>query len=130
MANFFRAVKESRPFNEADLLIIPLLVAISALSFFLLSPGGGSYVEVYADGELIKVMPLSTDAEFIYQHEEGSKNVITVKGGKVAVTYADCADKICMQYPATDRAGSTIICLPHKLVVTVRGGQEGYDGVV
>ncbi len=130
MANLFRAVKESRPFKKADLLIIPLLVAISALSFFLLSPGSGSYVEVYADGELIKVMPLDVDAEFVYQYEEGRKNVIAVKGGKVSVTYADCADKICMHYPPTDRAGSTIICLPHKLVVTVKGGQEQYDGVV
>ncbi|NLK16936.1 MAG: NusG domain II-containing protein [Clostridiales bacterium] len=130
MGSLFRAVKESKPFKKADLLIIPLLMLASALAIFLLSPGGGSYAEIYADGKLVRVMPLDVDAEFVYHFDEGRKNVITVKGGKVSVSYADCADKICTHYPPTDRASSSIICLPHKLVIIVRGGENEYDGVV
>lgn len=129
MNGLYRTVRESKPFKMTDLLIIPLLIVIPLLITFLLSSSGG-YAEIYADGSLIKVMPLNEDGHFTYHFDESRKNVITVKNGKVSVTYADCADKICTHFPPADNAGSAIICLPHKLVIVVRGGEEEYDGVV
>ena len=42
---------------------------------------------------------------------------------------ADCPDRLCVRRGPVRYAGETIICLPHKLVVTVRSGLSGYDAV-
>ena len=43
---------------------------------------------------------------------------------------AECPDKLCMRQGAISRDGQTIVCLPHKLVVEVIGGEkEAYDSI-
>ena len=37
---------------------------------------------------------------------------------------ADCPDKICVHMRPIRYAGESILCLPHRLAVTVRGGRE------
>ena len=50
------------------------------------------------------------------------KNVVTVKDGSVSVTDADCRDKICVKSAPLKKdnaATSVIVCLPHKLIITL-----------
>ena len=57
---------------------------------------------------------------------------VEIKDGKVAVTEADCPDKICVRHGPTDQTADPIVCLPHTLVVQVlapAGGTEALDGV-
>jgi hypothetical protein len=45
---------------------------------------------------------------------------------------ADCRDQICVHHIPISGSGESIICLPHKLVVTVTGKQDNendLDGV-
>ena len=110
------------------ILIAVILAVCLALSFFLLRPGGpAAYAEIWSGGNLLQTLPLAVDRQITVETERGS-NVITVKGGKIAVTEASCPDHYCMHRGFCD-SGLQIVCLPNKLEIRFTGEQE-IDGVV
>ena len=98
---------------------------------FLFRRGGkGKGVEITVDGESKAFLPLGED-DSIRIDTDGGYNVITVKDGEVTVSEADCRDQICVEHKKIRKTGETIVCLPHKLVVTVTGDKPGdFDAVV
>lgn len=57
-------------------------------------------------------------------------HVISVSDKNVTMIEADCRDQICVNHKPINRKGESIICLPHKLVVTVQTDQTAqYDAV-
>ena len=100
-----------------------VLALCIVLSVLLLVPrGGASQVEIWSDGVLIDTWPLAVNQSITVGYGDGY-NVVTVKGGKVAVTEADCPDQYCMQRGFCD-GGAQIVCLPHRLVLKFVGEQE------
>ena len=80
-----------------------------------------SRIIIKQDGKIIKILPLDKNTEFIVESMLG-KNVVTVKDGGVSVTDADCQDKICVKTAPLKKdnaATSVIVCLPHKLIITL-----------
>lgn len=61
-----------------------------------------------------------------------SYNLLSVSDGVVRMEAADCPDQICVHHRPVSGGGESIICLPHKLVVEIRGETEeaGLDGMV
>lgn len=55
--------------------------------------------------------------------EGSSYNLLAVDGERVWMEAADCPDQICVQHIPIKGGGESIICLPHKLVVEIRGGE-------
>lgn len=102
----------------AALLLAALLLALAVQRFFG-EPGGVAVVQV--DGETVAKLPLGEDTELLIGSETAAYNRVTVSGGKVAVTDADCPDRVCVRTGAIDSQGQVIACLPHKLIVTVEG---------
>ena len=49
---------------------------------------------------------------------------VVIGDGCATITDADCPDRLCVQRGRIDRSGQTVVCLPHGVVVTVRGGAE------
>ncbi|MDE7362681.1 MAG: NusG domain II-containing protein [Oscillospiraceae bacterium] len=82
--------------------------------------------EIYLDGELLKTVPLSEECEFTVECAEGY-NVVTVRGGAVSVTEADCPDKVCVRTGAVSGGAVPIVCLPHRLEIRVVNGTESID---
>lgn len=123
-------IKKSKPLSKTDLLIcIAILAAAVFSAIFAVPKGGGSYAEIYCGGSLVKTMYLNVNDTYRYEYE-GHYNIITVEGGKISVTGSDCEDGICRNYPSLNTAGGTIICLPNKLLIIVKGEYEGIDGVI
>lgn len=89
----------------------------------------GAAAEIYLDGALYRTLPLSQDCELIVQTERGS-NTVTVRGGAVAVTEADCPDKVCVRTGAVSGGGVPIVCLPHRLEIRVVGAQSEVDAAL
>ncbi len=56
-------------------------------------------------------------------------NKVVIAGGEVWMESADCPDKLCVEQGRISRSGQTIICLPNKVMVTIKGGKSEYDGV-
>lgn len=95
-----------------------------AASLPLLFGEGASYAEITSHGKLIKTVSLSIDQEFTVD----GHNTVTVKDGKIAVTWADCPDGYCVSRGFRS-SGGDIVCLPNRLVISFVGEQE-VDSVV
>ena len=79
-------------------------------------------VEVYQNGELVKV--LSLDREQTLTVTGKYTNVITVQGGRVAITHTDCPGGDCLSAGEISRAGESIVCLPNRLILRIDGTSE------
>ena len=116
--------------HRNDLLLAAVLLLLGgALSLFLrLTRQAGGTVTVRIDGEAVMELPLSEDARLVLGEGEHT-NTLVIAGGTARVIEASCPDQICVRRGAVQYAGESIVCLPHKLVVTVQGGAgNGLDG--
>ncbi len=110
--------------------LIALLAAAAAgiaiFSVMMNIPRKNPTAEIYQNGVLIKKAPLSVDAEFAVECENGV-NVVTVENGVVRVSYADCPDKVCVNRGAVSGGAVPIVCLPHKLEIRIVDGENSVD---
>lgn len=57
-------------------------------------------------------------------------NVFICSNNEICMLQSSCPDKICVHHSAISDTGENIICLPHKLVIEIKGDQENdLDGV-
>lgn len=107
--------------NDA-ILIAALLILGGALALFLrLTRQEGGTVRVQVDGETVMELPLSEDTRIVLG-EGGHTNTLVIADGAAQVVEADCPDQVCVNHGAIRYAGESIVCLPHRLVVSVEGG--------
>ena len=111
----------------AVLIGLILLLCIGSSLFLTVGKAPAAMAEIRSDGALIRTVSLHVDQEFTVPCH-GGYNTVTVKGGKIAVTDADCPDHYCMERGFCD-SGTPIVCLPHKLVIEFVGEQE-IDGLI
>ena len=78
----------------------------------------GAFVEITVDGEVVASYPLDLDG--VYELNGGT-NTLTVKGGEAYMSYSSCPDHTCENTGRVRHVGQTIVCLPNKLTVTVKG---------
>ena len=111
------------------LLTAALLLLGGALALFLwLTRQAGGTVSVQIDGKAVMELPLGEDAQIVLG-EGAHTNTLVIKDGTARVVEASCPDKICVGQGAIQYAGESIVCLPHRLVITVQGGRPpGIDG--
>ena len=108
--------------NDA-ILIAVLLILGGALAVFLYATRqSGGHVSVQIDGEAVMELPLSEDARIVLGEGEHT-NTLVIADGAARVVEAGCPDQICVNHGAIQYAGESIVCLPHKLVITVEGGR-------
>ena len=105
-------------------LICVLLAAAVGLSVpMLLNGEPAARAEIWSDGELVETVSLGADQEFTITTASGGENTITVRDGAIAVTAANCPDHYCMHRGFCD-GGSSIVCLPNRLIIAFVGEQE------
>lgn len=75
-------------------------------------------VVVEADGSIVYAVPLSDDQTIPVQTEYG-ENIVRIENGKVFVESADCPKQICVHTAPIRDIGQTIVCLPHRVVISV-----------
>lgn len=118
--------------KKADLIIIAVVaVAVGILIFFLygLNSDSGSYVQIEVDGKVTQVLPLDTDTEYEIKTVNDGVNTVEIKDGKAKMIHANCPDGICANHKEINKNGESIICLPHKVVVTVVNDYSSDDDI-
>jgi len=95
----------------------------------LLFRGEGDSVIVTVDGELWAEFPLREDRTVEIKTDRGV-NLLVIRDGKAEIESASCPDGICSAHRAISRDGESIICLPNKVVVTVRATQDDAPDVI
>ena len=119
-------------FKKADIILAILILAIGIGSVFVFAnpKQGGKTAIVSVDGKVFASYDLSKDASYEIENEYG-KNTITVQGGSVYVSQADCHGQDCVKLGKISSPGQLIVCLPHHLSVSISGdSQEGPDIVI
>ena len=117
--------------NRADILLIILLLFISLtpLLFLTSQKPDRVYADITVEGKLTRRIPLSGHTgrdTFVISHD-GHSNTIVVEDDTIAVTEADCPDKRCILQGPAQKPGGIIACLPHKLLIEVKGEQPEAD---
>lgn len=83
--------------------------------------------DVYQNGVLTMSIPLSPDAEpytFTVIGEDDGYNEIHAADGQIRILSASCPDKLCIRQGGISTSLLPIVCLPNRLVIRVRQGEE------
>lgn len=120
-----------------DLIIIAVLILLSFTPIVVFGYQQAQHDEevtyqavLKVDGKEIKAFDLIEGQEaytYKYTAEDGDYNLIEVKGTRIHIAEANCDDKLCVRQGWISKAGQTIVCLPHKLVVEVQASDGSED---
>lgn len=118
-------------FKKWDIIIIVALMIISFLPevilVMILGKGyDNTYAEVTIAGELYKNIPLSEHKgeETIEVKTKTGVNIIKVSDDKISIVEADCPDKVCMKPGFIHKPGESLVCLPNRLMIQIKGNSE------
>jgi len=108
------------------------VVVFSAAAVFLLGQAEASRALIYSEGALIKSVSLSDVPEpYSFSVTGTGLNVIEVEQGRIRVSEADCSDKSCVRQGWASGGAVPLVCLPHRLVIKLEGGEgHGFDAIV
>ena len=118
-------------FQKGDFLAIAAVLALAAAVFALFLPArntDAAVVEIYRNGERLRAFPLNVDRQFTVEGDY--TNVVTISGGKVAITESSCPGGDCVSCGWVSSAGRSIVCLPNGVEIRIVGAQSEVDFVV
>ncbi|MCR4762268.1 MAG: NusG domain II-containing protein [Lachnospiraceae bacterium] len=120
--------------RKNDLLLLSGVLLCSAMiagvRLLMMQAPDGQMVVVTQDQTEIGRYALDRNATFVVESPDGGKNTVVIENGACFVREADCPDEICVRRGRIRRDGETIVCLPHRLVIRIEGGEEsGVDAV-
>lgn len=96
------------------ILIFAAVAGACLAAGLLLRPAqSAATARITSHGQLIATVSLARDQEL----DIDGHNTVTVRDGKIAVTWADCPDHYCMERGFCS-GGREIVCLPNALVIS------------
>lgn len=119
-----------RIIKKMDIVIIVLLLIISFtphLIFFKTSQKSSknNYAIIKVDGKIHKKIDLSNvkNNEEVNLNLPNGKNTLLIKNNSIQMDSANCNDALCVKQGNISKVGQTIICLPHKLIIEIKGDE-------
>ncbi len=115
------------------------IIIVSILLIVILSYAYVIYLDVNAEkkvleikqGEEISKYTLDDGYENIIEVKDGDQyNIVYIKDGAVWVHDSNCRSRVCVNHKKISRVGETIICIPHKLVLEIKGEDKDIDIIV
>ena len=120
-------MKSDKKMMGKVLILLLLLFLLLFSSLFLLykrgTYGGQKKACIYQNGVLLREIDFSSVKEpysFRLVSSDGGYNEITVSAGGIAVTDADCPDRLCVLFSKNNTGRLPIICLPHKFAIVYK----------
>ena len=125
---FFTSIAKTK--YRLDIIVIAaiLLASLALLLVMTLTKEEGSVVIVEIDGATVATYSLDRDGEYSLN---GGTNVLVIENGKAYLNYSNCPDHTCEKTGKIQYVGQTIICLPNKVAITIKGdvAEGGVDFV-
>ena len=123
MDNSFVKVKKN------DLILVGALLVglLELVAVLMATKSSGAYAVVSVDG--VEVAAFSLDQDITYEIEgyDGGHNTLVIKDGKAHLEDSSCPDHLCEHMGKIDKVGQSIICLPNRVVVEIRGAGDAAD---
>ncbi len=120
--------------GKNDLIMIGVLIAMTALLFLglFVFKKEGKLVVVSVDS--VEVASFSLDKDLVYEIEgyNGGRNTLVIEDGVAYVKDSTCPDHLCEYMGKINKVGQSVICLPNRVVVEIRGNNNSkeFDAVV
>ena len=108
-----------------DILLIGMLVITPILSLSSVWHQDQDKKEalIYHNNKLLEVHDLSQD-RVISISDKGIEMTINIDGGRIRVLESNCPKHICVHIGWISNSGQTIVCVPNKMLVEVKGKQS------
>ena len=103
------------------ILISSLIVILSVIGLcFMFFRSEGNSITVTVDGNHFGTYRLDEDKsiEIITGDNGENLNLLVIEDGRAYVKSATCPDGICASHKPIFRNGESIVCLPHRVVIT------------
>ena len=113
-------------FSKNDLLVV---IVVSLAAIVLLIPhfiGSESLTaEISVDSKTVEIIDLN-EIKGVRDITLDSEPTIKVRmeNGRICVIEAECKDKLCQKCGWLDSSGDAAVCLPAKVVITVKGSDK------
>ena len=119
---FFTSIAKTK--YRLDIIVIAaiLLASLALLLVMTLNKEEGSVVVVEIDGATVATYSLEENGEYSLN---GGTNVLVIENGKAYLNYSNCPDHTCERTGKIQYVGQSIICLPNKIAITIKGEAEG-----
>ena len=117
-------IKKNDLFLIAAVLAIAFAILIGVRFWQKKNTGDSAVVVVTVKGQVYGTYPLNEDYQEKITFKDGSYNTLSIKDGKVSVSDASCPDQICVKHLPIHYSKESIVCLPNKLVIDIKGGQN------
>lgn len=88
--------------------------------------------QIYVDNKLYDQIDLSrvqNSYTIDIPISENKHNIILVESGAISMQSADCPDKLCVKQGRISGGAYPIVCLPHKIIISMEG-EKGTDAVL
>ncbi len=118
---------------KRDVILIAALLLICIAAFLIINfvvKKDGITAVVKVDGNIVYMLPLDKNASVTVEGYQGGSNTVVIENGTVYMKDADCPDKLCEKTGKISKNGETIVCLPHRVVVEIQGGEGNVDSLV
>ncbi len=124
-------------FKKLDIVIIIVLIIISFIPEIVFGMAMGykydmTYAEITVGGKVYSKIPLSAHKgeDIIDINIDGHENKIMIKGDTIKMIDADCPDSLCIYQGKIIRVGQSLVCLPNKVMVEIKGSFVDDDDVI
>ncbi|MEN8078054.1 NusG domain II-containing protein [Clostridioides difficile] len=125
-------------FKKLDIVIIVVLLVISFIPEIVFGVVMGynfnmTYAEITVNGEFYSKIPLSAHKgeQIIDINIDEHINKIIIKDNTIRMIEADCADSLCIYQGEIRRVGQSLVCLPNKVMIEIKGKvEEDEDDVI
>lgn len=112
--------------RKNDIVLIVIVLAAALLLWVVNRPnssGEKKVAVVTVDGQEYASLPMDEDTEFLIKNKDGHTNLLVIKDGEAYVAEADCSNQVCVNTGRIKEEGEVIVCLPHKVVVTIENNE-------
>ena len=118
-----------------DIALILLILALSTVILLVTRSrkDQGAYVVVMVRNEEVARYSMAINGIYDIYDNNGNNakiNTIEIKDGRVRMLEASCPNHLCIRQGWIRFEGHSIVCLPNKVTVIVRGTDDGFDFVL
>ena len=114
-------------------IIIVLAVLITAVMLFFIRffvQSNGAWVVITLDGQEMIRYNIMEDGTYTIKGNETDFNVLVIREGTAFIEEANCQNQVCVHSKPISYTGETITCLPHRIQVSIEGGEkQEYDTI-
>ena len=121
-----------------DIALILIILALSTVILLVTRSrkDQGAYVVVMVRNEEVARYSMAINGIYDIYGNNGNNgnnakiNTIEIKDGRVRMLEASCPNHLCIRQGWIRFEGQSIVCLPNKVTVIVRGTDDGFDFVL